>query len=118
MQENPAQPPAWLRPLLIDTIAIAIVGGAEDWKLKGAFAIRSRLGHVLTTVRLNQNGADAARVRRSLRRRLLTRKAWQVKNVLKSLMNQIVETRAGGRVRRPAATREISEVRVSTSRCC
>src|ERR1700721_3721059 len=48
------------RPLLLDTVPIGIVGGTEEWKRRGAFAIRSRLGHVSTTAGLNQNGAYAA----------------------------------------------------------
>src|ERR1700755_3520417 len=38
-----------VRPLLLDTVPIGIVGATKEWKRKGAFAIRSRLGHVSTT---------------------------------------------------------------------
>jgi hypothetical protein len=56
-------------------------------------------------------------MRRS-RRRLLAWNGWQVKSIVNSLMNQIIDTPAGGRGGRPAATFEISENRVSASRCC
>lgn len=60
----------------------------------------------------------AQTVRRSVRRRVLARKGWQVKSVLNSLMNLMIENRAGDRVGRPAATSEVIEVSVSASRCC
>jgi hypothetical protein len=43
---------------------------------------------------------------------------WQVNRVLNSLVKLIIDMWAGNRAGRPAATREVIEVRLSASRCC
>src|ERR1700740_2850980 len=53
-----------VRPLLLDTVPIGIVGATKEWKRKGAFAMRSRLGHVSTTAGLNRVVTRPGRSRR------------------------------------------------------